>query len=161
MTIKRTGFIALATAIVMVVSYLQFINSLSTPKEEIVEKHLSNDNGTLVQVAEYLSSSKQTNFRLVDNSGYDASTNRKIVSESSFLKKVEFLFDEHEYKEIRKEANTVRFVRWTRVGGFEAGLCYVPDGSPKIEYLTIYKALSMRGWYYYEADYNQWRVDNY
>ncbi len=156
---KRTVLIVVVLIIIGLVAWL-CIDALSTPKEEKAAKYLENDKAHLEQVAEHLSNSGLTDFCLIDDSGYDSATNRKIVRDTAVLNEVEYLFDKHGYKEIRKEGATVRFVRWTYIGGFEAGICYAPDSRPQIEFLTATKPLSVKGWYYYEADYNEWRTNN-
>lgn len=66
------------------------------------------------------------------------------------------------YYHITKRANVLRFDIWRRVVGteFEAGFAYSIDGSgdlSEISYLTYQRPLSKENWYYYEADYNEWR----
>ena len=66
------------------------------------------------------------------------------------------------YYHITKDQKIVIFDVWRRLVGteFEAGFAYSIDGSgdlSEIAYLTYQRPLSKQNWYYYEADYNEWR----
>lgn len=66
------------------------------------------------------------------------------------------------YYYITKVDNVVVFDVWRKSFNveFEAGFVYSIDGSgdlSKITYLTYQQPLSKQNWYYYEADYNEWR----
>lgn len=63
---------------------------------------------------------------------------------------------------ITKRENVVIFEVWRKSFDveFEAGFVYSIDGSgdlSEIAYLTYQNPLSKQNWYYYEADYNEWR----
>lgn len=68
------------------------------------------------------------------------------------------LFD-NGYDVIGKTANTyVYFQRWSDLD-CGSGIVYSIDGSsPKLEMLTKLEPLSDENWYYYEEDYNEWRL---
>ena len=66
------------------------------------------------------------------------------------------------YYYITKRENVVIFDVWRKSFDveFEAGFVYSIDGSgdlSEIAYLTYQYPLSKQNWYYYEADYNEWR----
>jgi len=69
------------------------------------------------------------------------------------------------YKIIHKNENVIRFERWSRFEN-ERGIVYSIDGSKPsddakgIQFLIESVPLSEPNWYYYEADYNEWRVHN-
>lgn len=156
----KKHIIAVAVAVIVAVGTWLLIDSLSATNEEKVQDYLNDDKAQLERVAESMLDSPYTGICLVDDSGYDYETNIKVVQNSADLTAVKYLLDEHGYQEIRRTGNTVRFVKWTRMADFESGICYVHDGTPNIEFLTAAKPLSVNGWYYYEADYNEWRTDN-
>ena len=61
-----------------------------------------------------------------------------------------------------EKENTIQLVKYIRFRDFNAGLLYSLDGAnePTHQYLTKLEPLSQEGWYYYEADYNEWRLQN-
>ena len=65
------------------------------------------------------------------------------------------------YSSISKKSNAINFVRWTGkdVG---KGVVYSIDGhipdEDSLIFLTKIEPLSEDGWYYYEEDYNKWRI---
>ena len=64
------------------------------------------------------------------------------------------------YKGIGRDGNTIYFVRWTRLMDFGAGIAYSVNGKdePELDFVTKLEPLSEDGWYFYEEDYNEWRV---
>lgn len=59
---------------------------------------------------------------------------------------------------ISKEGNTVYFQLWSGLDDGR-GVAYSIDGSPPIlQFLTRLEPLSELNWYYYEEDYNEWRI---
>lgn len=70
---------------------------------------------------------------------------------------------EEGYYHIVKDNNVIVFDVWRKPIGteFEAGFAYSIDGTgdlSEIQYLTKQCSLSKENWYYYEEDYNEWRV---
>ena len=67
------------------------------------------------------------------------------------------------YSSISKKSNGISFVRWTGkdVG---KGVVYSIDGhepdKSSFDFLTKIEPLSENGWYYYEEDFNEWRIRN-
>lgn len=50
---------------------------------------------------------------------------------------------------------------WNRLSDVACGIAYSIDGKEiDIEYLTESVPLSEENWYYYVADFNEWRVRN-
>ena len=66
------------------------------------------------------------------------------------------------YSVIRKRGNCVSFIRWRNKDNAR-GVVYSIDGhtpnESSIQYLTKLEPIKESGWYYYEADYNEWRVN--
>jgi hypothetical protein len=62
------------------------------------------------------------------------------------------------YRVINKNGNTIHFQRSTRLMDFESGIAYSIDGSePRLTFLTKLVSLSESNWYYYEADFNEFK----
>ena len=159
---KRNKKIIIATVIVIVIALLtwaviSFISFLSLPKEEKAEKDLTQGKKHFEAVASYLLNNDHDYVYFLDDSGYVYEGYKKAIEDKSVAESLKYLFNEKDYKSITKDGNTIRFVKWTRFNDFEAGICFVTDGVPLVEFLTSTTPLSVNGWYYYEADYNEWR----
>ena len=64
------------------------------------------------------------------------------------------------YSIIVRNGNTINFVRWSSMD-VGIGIAYlVEGGEPVIDFLTKFESLSKPNWYYYEEDFNEWRVRN-
>ena len=61
---------------------------------------------------------------------------------------------------ITKSGDTVEFLFWTRLMDFGAGVVWHEDTEtpPDVQFLTRLDALETDGWYYYEADFNEYRL---
>lgn len=65
------------------------------------------------------------------------------------------------YKNI--EWNCIEFSMWKRTRGeINCGFLYVlcSDQLPEVQFQTELIPLQEKGWYYYKAEYNKWRVNN-
>ena len=63
------------------------------------------------------------------------------------------------YRTIGKSGNTIRFLRSTRGRDFGNGIVFSVDGNePVLNFLTRLEPLPELNWYYYEEDFNEWRV---
>lgn len=64
------------------------------------------------------------------------------------------------YKET--DDNSVSFVMWSSFQEIDCGVAFSMDGinSPSVQFMTQVEPLTQSGWYYYVADYNQWRVEH-
>ncbi len=60
---------------------------------------------------------------------------------------------------ITKSGDTVEFLFWTQLMDFGAGLVWHENTEtlPDVQFLTRLDALETDGWYYYEADFNEYR----
>ena len=148
-----------------------------------MEKDFQQNEELITSVKNYLAESEYNYISITDSmargqmfvniagQSYAKIDNEEIIDAIRQLKK-------HGYSSISKRANVISFVRWT---GFDVskGVAYSVDGveqnygiDPKIHpygspempvaitFLTKLEPMSEDGWYYYEADYNKWRVNN-
>ena len=64
------------------------------------------------------------------------------------------------YRVISREDQTISFLRWSNLDNGR-GIAYTIDGSePILQFLTRVEPLPEPGWYYYEEDFNEWRIRN-
>lgn len=82
------------------------------------------------------------------------------IADDTVKASVRQLFWQAQVKSIHKSGDTVIFLRWTRLMDFGSGFAYAASGevSSDIDYLTHAAAMPDTGWYYYESDYNKWRL---
>lgn len=158
---KKTLFIILFALAVTAFFSLWLFSDVSLTKEEKVAKSLEKDREHLELVAEYLLNEPGKYLSFLDDSGCFNGGYITSIENAEVMASVKQLLNKRNYKKVIKDGDTVRFIRWTRLSDYEAGICYTPEGAPKIEFLTTEKSLSVKGWYYYEADYNKWRTDNH
>lgn len=91
---------------------------------------------------------------------YDLLTSEEklIVSDDSARESLEQL-KENGYKIITKEDGMINFLIWSNKD-MGIGIVYSEFGTePKLQFQT-YCSLLEEKWYYYEEDYNQWRLHN-
>ena len=90
----------------------------------------------------------------VDDIGSDIKiTDVEVIENISILRK-------KGYKVIGRNGNTIYFQRWSNSDNGR-GVTYSIDGStPTLQFLTKLEPLSEPNWYYYEEDYNEWRLRN-
>lgn len=98
----------------------------------------------------------------------DMENSEMFVYSSEELLKIEDINVKDSIKELRKRKysvigrkdNTIYFLRWSiRDNG--RGIAFSVDGSePTLQFLTKIVSLPNPNWYYYEEDYNEWRVRN-
>jgi len=64
------------------------------------------------------------------------------------------------YSVIGKDSNTIHFQRWSNLDNGR-GIAYSINGNePTLQFLTKLEPLSEPNWYYYEEDFNEWKMKN-
>ena len=160
--------IILITALVLGVIGM-VLYELTPPDKEKAEKYFQRDKKEIILITEYLNESDYPEI-YINESDLEKGTMfigttdiRDVTIEDEKVKKaINWLFKRRGYKIIDKTDNTISFTRWTRLMDFGAGIAYSINekDEPVLQYLTKLEALSEDGWYYYEEDYNEWRVGN-
>ena len=70
------------------------------------------------------------------------------------------IFTERKYEVVRKNDKTILFQLWANLD-VGKGVVYVSSGEePSIEFLTKYEKLDKENWFYYESDFNKWKLEN-
>jgi len=163
--IAALRFVAVIAAVVMLP--LIILSAMSPPPISMarMERIFQNDKEILEPI---VNSFQESGYALIAintdrKSGfiYAATTHGQIGGDvpidPEISSKIDTLFDKKRYTGITKRDNTIYFQRWAVMEN-ERGIAYTSDGSiPDIEYLTKYAPLSEEHWFYYEADYNQYK----
>lgn len=83
------------------------------------------------------------------------------VDNTQIKNNIRYLFEKCNYTVINKEGNTISFQRWTQFRDVGTGIVYSIDGhtpnESNLQFLTKLEPLSVKNWYYYEEDYNEWK----
>ena len=82
------------------------------------------------------------------------------IEDEEFVNDIEILFKEREYSHIGKIGNTIYFQLWANKDA-GSGIAYSTDGNePVLQFLTKLEELDKNNWYYYEEDFNEWKLNN-
>jgi len=158
---KKKVLIVLPLAIVLITVavfvFQQFSFVLKT-KQEKAELYFDREEAQFVQLVGFFADLNYNDAYIYNSKGQYYCGYTATIEDKTTLKAVKRLFEECDCKRITKARDTVIFQMWTRLNDFEAGICYTPNNTPDIEFLTYVSPLSAEGWYYYEADYNVWRT---
>ncbi len=65
----------------------------------------------------------------------------------------------YEYKAIGRNETTISITQWRGQKDISCGIAYSIDGEsiPDVQFATQLEEMQDDGWYYYVADYNEWR----
>ena len=140
------------------------ISSIIPPDKEKMEKCFQTDKDDLIIVADYL---RDLNYSYVSidesdiNNGVmftGAYTRHQKIEDATVLECLNNLLNSGNYSVVGKSEGTVFFQKW-RFREKDRGIA-VPINKgelPIIEFLIRSEMLSENGWYYYEADYEEYR----
>lgn len=105
-------------------------------------------------LAEYISDNEIKDFRMNKEEFRDFSTpDMEVYNAINTLIKAK-------YRQIGIEENTLYFQKYATLDCGK-GIMYSLDGElPYLQFLTDVQKLSAKNWYYYEDDYNKWRLEN-
>lgn len=164
----RKWFVA---ALIVILVFCIIVILWLPPSQKKMEKIYARDRSDLTVVCEYLSAIDCD--ATIEYDGTDcyvekykpiASTNKlnivkEIIEDEAVRDAIKILFSSRGYDEIYKGENTVIFTKWHRGPDWSGGIAYKISKENQLEigYVTKLSPLSHDGWYYYEADFNEWR----
>jgi len=139
------------------------IYSLLPSNKNSAELIFNKDCKLLETVICYLENSEYESVYIYETmeSGYMyVHSDRVKITDEAVVEAIDQLFRERGYSSIERTGNTICFVRWTRLMDFGSGIAYTisKEKEPELQFLTKIEPLSESGWYYYEEDYNEWRL---
>ncbi len=150
-------------SLLILVVFLFFMCSCSTVNKKDAEQWIRDCSLELTMVVEYLIGYEY------DNIFIDKANGRMTlllsgdveIDNDDVVVAVKKLFS-HGFKIIskNKKSNCIHFLKHTRFNDYGAGLAYSIDGinDPDLTYLTKLEKLTSPNWYYYEEDFNEWRI---
>jgi len=153
------------TMVIVIVAMITiFIHTISPLSQKSIEEDFVENYDNIIVVTDYLTTSEHENIHInnrIDLETMFNDTNIDLsIDDASAIRAINTLFDKG-YSAITKNGNTISFQRSTRLMDFGSGVAYSIDGTePQQQFLTRLVALSEANWYYYEEDYNEWRLRN-
>ncbi len=137
--------------------------SCSSPNADKAEACLLELYDDLEVVTEYLSEYDYHNIVITKADGTMNLLLKEIVQieDEEVVSSIKSLFDSGIGKIYKSdEYNAIKFLRWRRFNDFGAGLIYAinDESEPSVTYQTEMTSLSKDGWYYYEEDFNEWKL---
>lgn len=161
--IKWILIVALLLAVVVGIVWFS-ISSLVPPDKAKMQKCFQRDQKDLSIVVNYLSNLDYA-FVSIDKSNIEdevmftgANTSYQKIEDTAVLKSLNRLLKTKKYIRVGKNDNTVYFEKWRFIEK-DRGIA-VPvnkENQPVVEFLIKSEPLSEIGWYYYEADYEEYR----
>lgn len=84
------------------------------------------------------------------------------IEDKSATEAIHYLLAKQGYDYIKRNDNTIFFQEWSALRDNSRGIAYSINGEdkPEIQFLTKIEPLDKKGWYYYEVDYNEWRIQH-
>ena len=163
---KNYGWIiALILIIAVVVGPIWIaMDAIVPPDQEEMEEYFQEDKEDLALAVEYLCG-MDYGYISIDQSKLEdgvmftgAGTQYQTIENTSALEVLERLLGWGGYNCITKRDQTIVFEKWDFTE-MDRGIAYsVREGNrPVVQYLIKAEPLSESGWYYYEADYGEYR----
>ena len=162
-SIKRILILTLSIVFVVGIGWI-VTASLFPPDKEKMEKCFQQDRDDLNVIADYLSNLEYS-YVSIDESNVEsgvmftgAYTFYQKIDDKTVLKSLKRLLNNKNYTAIGKNGNTVFFEKWNFLQK-ERGIAVSVNKKepPSVEFLIKSEPLSEIGWYYYEADYEEYR----
>ena len=162
---KIIGILIVALSIALITSVIWITtSSLTAPDKEKTEKCFQKDKDNLSIVADYLSSLDYSYISIDKDNIKDgvmftgADTRYQDIDDKVVVEALRVLLNDRDYIVVGKNEETVFFEKW-RFLEKDRGIAVTVDteDAPEVEFIVRYEALSETGWYYYEADYEEYR----
>lgn len=150
-----------------------FIDSIGIPPNaKKMQKIFNRDQNELCTIVGYFINTEHSKINISEAS-YLKSPNimsvsngseigNVVIEDEAVLQSVKKIFEEQGYDYIGKNGNTIYFQEWSALRDNSRGIAYSVNkkDEPEIYFLTKLEPLDEEGWYYYEVDYNEWRIQH-
>ena len=155
--------VALSIAFVVGIVWIT-TSSLIPPDKEKMEKYFQQDKDNLSVITDYLSNLDYS-YVSIDKSSIEngvmftgANTHYQKIDDKTVLESLNRIFNNRKYIVVGKSNNTVFFQKWSFLEKDRGIAVSVnKEEPPLVEFLIKSEPLSKIGWYYYEADYEEYR----
>lgn len=130
---------------------------------ESAEKKLSKYFSDIETVNNYMIDTKYSSFYIdsIDGKAF-ADLNHVTINDKEIIISITNLLKFGEVESISMRDNTINYTLWFGHQEISCGIAYSINqiDPPEITYVTELVQLTKPGWYYYVADFNEWRVRN-
>ena len=133
--------------------------------EERMEKILNKDYDLLVTVTNYFVNSDYESITILSDTpkGEMSIKGDKVKIEDTEVVQAINNLQSRGYDVIAKDGDIVSFQRWSIMNN-DRGIAYSVDGgaptSQALQFLTKVEPMTVPNWYYYEQNFNEWRLEN-
>lgn len=131
------------------------------PDKEKMEKYFKRDRDDIIIIVDYFSNNSSSSI-IFNHPNIKANTDRFKVDDDIVLEAINILLNERGYSVIGKRENTIYFQKWTRGANLGIGISYSinKEDKPIIDHITKLEPLSESGWYFYEEDFEEWKLNH-
>ncbi len=171
---KKLIFVILAFVIIVLFLTIKLSKgNYATDKK--IKKEFYNNFDTILSITKMLEETSYSRINiqnvdfLYDDGDFgtwyvrDDKTGKEGIEKIPNVELVEMLnkiFTERKYQVVCKRDKTIYFQLWANLDA-GAGVAYVCNGEEaSIQFLTKYEKLDKENWFYYEADFNEWKLKN-
>lgn len=170
--------ISIIVTVVILIGSLMIGGLFNPPiNQERAEKVLLNDYESICTIVDYMKNSEyvdisiQSNDYVYDDGNYgtwyvyddilkNQDAGSKRIKDKNIVNILDMLFAKKTYQNISKNGNTISFLLWSNLDEGR-GIAYTLDGStPTLQFLTKSEKLKKENWYYYEENFNEWKLTN-
>lgn len=133
------------------------------PGLEAAESYLQRDLSDLQNMVEWLQSTEYESVAFWRSEDSMLAGIEKNPIDDTIRPTLERLYKKgYQFISMKREANTIEFEYWWNVHDQGCGLAYVMEGDdkPDVQFMIDCERLSVKGWYYYYSDYNEWRSNH-
>jgi len=148
----------------IILSYAGFATVSRVFNREINECRMEaifiEDYELLAAVVNYFINSNHSSIHIWPNSdeGYmSVRGNAILISDENVVETIGILGDQG-YSVIVMSDNIIRFQRWSNLDSGRGMVFSIDGAQPKLQFLTRLEPLSKLYWYYYETNFNEWRL---
>ena len=144
-----------------------WIGGVLTPSPGVkgITEIYQNNRDTLHNITQYLSNSEYDHIYITDTmedgvmfTGLESGN--IAISDFGVTEDIKDIMGNHKCNVINKYDNVIVFQVWAAKDK-SAGVVYSVDGNtPEVEFLTKIQRLKDDDWYYYEEDFNKWKLQN-
>ncbi len=168
----RIAFLVIGCVITLYILSVVFAGSYiggafnSPPNKDKVEQYLQMNRDNILIITEYLINSEYSEI-FIQNDHHERGvmftgleTGDVQIDDAEVFDAIGELFKKTKSGVIDKTENTIHIQIWSNLDNGR-GIAYSIDGKePSLNFLTKSEPLSVKDWYYYEEDYNEWRIQN-
>lgn len=166
-SLKITMIIIIIAIVICVISVILnglIIGGLFQPpiEKDEMKRLFYEDYEDLADVANFLATIEYKNIYIsntTESEMISASGENIVIKDEQIMHSINTLISRG-YDVITKDNNTVSFQRWSNLDAGR-GIAFSIDGTqPNFQFLTKLEKIRESNWYYYEEDFNEWKLKN-